>query len=57
MVALPIAGGAAGSAVDDEVLRALGDLFVEVVHQHAHGGFLGPSFAGELVAAGALIGT
>ena len=54
VVAIPIAGGAAGAAVDDEVLRALGDLFVEIVHQHAHGGFLSPAFAGELVAARSL---
>ena len=29
---LPVAGGAAGAAVDDEVVGALGDLGVEVVH-------------------------
>ncbi len=51
VIALPIAGGAAGASVDDEVLRPLGDIFIEVVHQHAHGGFLSPAFTGELVAA------
>ncbi len=34
VVRLPAAGGPAGAAVDDQVLRALGDLGVEVVHQH-----------------------
>jgi hypothetical protein len=33
--ALPVAGGLAGAAVDDEVFGALGDLGVEVVHEHA----------------------
>ncbi len=47
----PTARGASGSAVDDEVFGALGDLLVEVVHQHAHGSFLLPSFAGDLVTA------
>ncbi len=51
VVAIPIARGAAGAAVDHEVLRALADVRVEIVHQHAHGGFLTPAFAGELVAA------
>ena len=51
VVALPVASGAAGSAIHDEVLGTLGDFLVEVVHQHAHGGFLRPSFAGELIAA------
>jgi hypothetical protein len=51
VVGLPAARGAAGSAVDDQILGALGDFFVEVVHQHAHGGFLLPAFAGDLIAA------
>src|ERR1039458_8351297 len=51
VVALPIACGAAGSAIHHEVLRTLGDVGIEIVHQHAHGGFLPPAFAGELVAA------
>ena len=49
--ALPVARGAADAAVDDEVLRALGDFGIEVVHQAAEGGFLLPAFAAELVAA------
>ncbi len=51
VVALPIARGAAGAAVDHEILRTLGDVGIEVVHEHAHGGFLPPTFAGQLIAA------
>ena len=51
VVALPIARGATGSAIHHEVLRALSDVRVQIVHQHAHGGFLAPALAGELVAA------
>ncbi len=36
VVRLPAAGRLAGAAIDDEVLRTLGHLGVEVVHQHAH---------------------
>ena len=43
--ALPVARGLAGPAVDDEVLRPLGDLGVEVVHEHAQGGLLHPALA------------
>ena len=39
-----------GAAVDDELVGALGDLGVEVVHQHPQRGFLGPALAGELAA-------
>ena len=48
---LPAAGGAAGAAVDHEVLGVLGDLGVEVVHQHPQRGFLLPALAGDLGAA------
>src|SRR5678815_297015 len=51
VVAIPIASCFARAAVDHEVLRTLGDFFVEVVHEHAHGGFLLPALAGESVAA------
>jgi hypothetical protein len=44
----PRAGGAAGAAVDDEVLRTLGDLGVEVVHQHPHRRFLRPAETRDL---------
>ena len=43
----PAAGGTAGPTVDDEVVRAFGDVGVEVVHQHAERGFLRPSLAGD----------
>ena len=48
---LPVAGGLAGAAVDDEVLGALGDLGVEVVHEHAQGRLGLPALRGELGAA------
>ena len=51
-VGVPAAGGAARAAVDDELVGVFGYLGVEVVHQHAHGGLLGPSLAGALGAAG-----
>ena len=34
---LPAARGAARAAVDDEVVRVLGDLGIEVVHEHPQG--------------------
>ena len=49
--ALPVARGAADAAVDDEALRVLGDLVVEVVHQHPHRGFGGPALRLDLAAA------
>ena len=48
----PGAGGLAAAAVDDQVLGPLGDLGVEVVHEHAQGGLLEPALAGQLCAAG-----
>ncbi len=51
-IGFPTARGASGSAIDDEIFGALGDFFVEVVHQHAHGSFLLPAFASDLIAAG-----
>lgn len=41
--AVPVAGGLAGAAVDDELVGVLGHLGVEVVLQHAQGGFLLPA--------------
>ena len=49
--ALPVARRLADAAVDDELLRPLRDLGIEVVHQHPQRGFLLPSAAGELGAA------
>ncbi len=43
----PVAGGAAGAAVDDEVVGPLGDLGVEVVLQHAQRGLGLPGPGGE----------
>ena len=48
---LPGARGAAGAAVDDQVVGPLGDLRVEVVHQHPQRRLLRPAPAGELGAA------
>jgi Sigma-70 region 2 len=48
----PIACGAAGAAVDDELVGLFGNLGVEVVHEHAEGGFLMPTFAGDLASTG-----
>ena len=41
----PVARGAADPAVNDQTLRVLGDLLVEIVHQHSHCGFGGPVLA------------
>lgn len=47
----PVAGGLAAAAVDHEIGGTLGDLGVEVVHQHPHGGLGGPGTASALIAA------
>src|SRR5947209_11988342 len=49
--ALPVAGRLARAAVDHQLLRPLGDLRIEVVHQHPQGGLLLPAAAGDLRAA------
>ena len=49
---LPASSRAAGAAVDHQVLGVFGDLGVEVVHQHAQGGFLLPALTTDLGAAG-----
>jgi hypothetical protein len=36
-----------GSPVDDEIVRALGDLGIEIVHEHPERRFLRPAFAGQ----------
>ena len=54
---LPASGRPAGAAVDDERVGVLGDLGVEVVHQHPQGRFLAPAAAGQLRAAGRPDGT
>ncbi len=52
VVAFPGTGGLTPSAVDDEFIGFFGDFWVEVVHEHAHGGFGLPGFAGFGGAAG-----
>ena len=51
VVAGPVAGGAAGAAVDDEVVRTFGYLGIEVVHEHPHRGLGLPGACGERGAA------
>ena len=48
---LPVARRLPRAAVHHEIIRALGHLGIEVVHQHAQRGFLLPSLAGERGAA------
>ena len=36
VIAFPVARGAADAAIDDEFVRRLGDVGMEVVHQHPH---------------------
>ena len=55
-VGVPAPGGAAGTAVDDELVRMFGHLRVEVVHQHPHRGFLRPALAAALRAPGGMDG-
>jgi hypothetical protein len=50
VVCIPIPRCTPGSAVHDKVLRPFGNFVIEVVHQHAHGSFLLPPFAGKQVA-------
>src|SRR5438477_4117346 len=45
---MPGARRPAGAAVDDEAVGILGHVGVEVVHEHAQGGFLNPALAGAL---------
>ena len=49
--ALPVTRGLSSAAVDDEIIGTLGDVGIEIVHEHAERGFLLPSLAGERVAA------
>ncbi len=34
-----------GAAIDDQIVGSLGHLRIEVIHQHAQGGFLLPALA------------
>ena len=51
VVAIPVASRLTRAAIDNQILRPLGNFLVEIVHQHAQGGFLLPTFAGDRVAA------
>ena len=48
---VPASGGLARAAVHDEILRPFGHVGVEVVHQHAKRGLLGPCLARQIGAA------
>ncbi len=52
VVALPVARGLPSPAVDDQLLGPLGDVRIEVVHQHPEGGLLVPALAAESGAPG-----
>jgi hypothetical protein len=52
LVALPVSRRLSGAAVDDELVRILGDVRVQVVHQHPEGGFLVPALAADLGSGG-----
>ena len=51
VVRLPVARRLARSAVDHQIVRPLGDVGIEIVHQHSQRGFLRPAFAGQRGAA------
>src|SRR6266498_5861966 len=46
----PASRGAPSSAVNHKLIWILGDVWIEIVHQHPHGGFLMPAFAAALAA-------
>ena len=48
VIAVPVARGAADAAIDDEFVRRLGDVGVEIVHQHPHRRFGEPAFRADL---------
>jgi hypothetical protein len=52
VIALPIARGAADTAIDDQLLGLFGDFGIEIVHQHAQRGFGEPALRAQLGAAG-----
>ena len=51
VVALPVARGFADAAVDNKLVRALGNLRVEIVHQHAQRRLGEPALGAELAPA------
>src|SRR5262245_26410043 len=50
MKSFPTARRPPGPAIHGQLARIFRDVFVEVVHQHPHGGFLMPTFAGDRLA-------
>ena len=46
-VGVPASRRPAGSAIDNQFSWILRNFLVKVVHQHPHGGFLMPTFAGN----------
>jgi hypothetical protein len=44
---LPAARCSPRPAINDEIVRTLGDFGIEIVHQHAQRGFLLPALAGQ----------
>ena len=52
VVAFPVARGAADAAIDDQLLGRLGDLRIEIVHQHPHRGLGRPALGGQRGAGG-----
>ncbi len=51
VVTLPVARGAADAAIDNQFLRMLGHVRIEIVHQHPERGFGEPRLATDLLAA------
>ena len=47
MEAVPVAGGFASAAVDDQVLGLFGYIGIEIIEEHPERGFLWPAFAGK----------
>jgi hypothetical protein len=52
MKTFPIARRFSSAAIDDQIVRFFSDLWIQIVHQHAQGGFLLPAFAGDCGSAG-----
>ena len=48
----PVARSLSCAAINDQLIWALGDFWVEIVHQHSERGFLHPAFAAEFAASG-----
>ena len=47
VIAIPITRSFPGTAIDHQIARPFTDFLIQIVHQHAHGGFLLPSLAGK----------